>query len=315
MRDTGGVPRQLVRRVVPFVIALSLSGCGGARADEPGCGDGKIDSDEQCDDGNAVSGDGCSAGCLDERYGSLVVTYSFNVAEAGHDDPGVFTSDACTDFAPGGDTFVRLRTSSSETVEKTLSCIPPPERHPHTPGPTTVTLAGIPVGPQEFEFTILAGPESALKELTMPRSFSATIPPAGTPAATATVELGNADFLEPPRGALLFQTYFGDKSAGSCAATSPPVANQRVTLRDAEGNVVQAQTDDATPTDGQTLGACRWPGADDAQRIKDLPSGRYHLSIVGVAADGHDAFCAEANVFVGAGEKNPTYPLVALPCP
>ena len=30
------------------------------------CGDGTIEYPEQCDDGNLVSGDGCSAGCLDE---------------------------------------------------------------------------------------------------------------------------------------------------------------------------------------------------------------------------------------------------------
>jgi fibro-slime domain-containing protein len=30
----------------------------------PGCGDGKLTSDEACDDGNTVDGDGCSANCL-----------------------------------------------------------------------------------------------------------------------------------------------------------------------------------------------------------------------------------------------------------
>ncbi|MBL9105409.1 MAG: DUF4215 domain-containing protein [Myxococcales bacterium] len=30
------------------------------------CGDGQIDGDEQCDDGNAASGDGCSVGCFRE---------------------------------------------------------------------------------------------------------------------------------------------------------------------------------------------------------------------------------------------------------
>ncbi|MBN2801679.1 MAG: DUF4215 domain-containing protein [Deltaproteobacteria bacterium] len=30
----------------------------------PGCGDGKLDDDEACDDGNKESGDGCSANCL-----------------------------------------------------------------------------------------------------------------------------------------------------------------------------------------------------------------------------------------------------------
>ncbi|MCA9222553.1 MAG: DUF4215 domain-containing protein [Planctomycetales bacterium] len=34
----------------------------------PRCGDGKVDagSTEECDDGNATNGDGCSAACLNE---------------------------------------------------------------------------------------------------------------------------------------------------------------------------------------------------------------------------------------------------------
>jgi cysteine-rich repeat protein len=34
---------------------------------EPACGDGAVDSDEDCDDGNDVSGDGCDAGCFVEE--------------------------------------------------------------------------------------------------------------------------------------------------------------------------------------------------------------------------------------------------------
>lgn len=33
----------------------------------PSCGDGHVDPGEQCDDGNTVSGDGCSATCQDEN--------------------------------------------------------------------------------------------------------------------------------------------------------------------------------------------------------------------------------------------------------
>src|SRR5450755_515435 len=35
----------------------------------PGCGDGTLTSDEACDDGNKVSGDGCSATCLQGERG------------------------------------------------------------------------------------------------------------------------------------------------------------------------------------------------------------------------------------------------------
>ncbi len=58
------------------LLALTLvfpAGCAGDGMDlvsEMGgggvCGDGTLDSVEECDDGNGVDGDGCSAGCSDE---------------------------------------------------------------------------------------------------------------------------------------------------------------------------------------------------------------------------------------------------------
>ncbi len=56
-------------------IALCFFACGGSHANNPDastggggvCGDGKITDNEQCDDGNTVSGDGCSADCQIEQ--------------------------------------------------------------------------------------------------------------------------------------------------------------------------------------------------------------------------------------------------------
>jgi len=35
---------------------------------DPVCGDSRLDPGEQCDDGNTVDGDGCSATCMREAY-------------------------------------------------------------------------------------------------------------------------------------------------------------------------------------------------------------------------------------------------------
>src|SRR5262245_1353648 len=43
-----------------------ISGGGGDDDDAPICGDGVIAATEGCDDGNAASGDGCSATCVAE---------------------------------------------------------------------------------------------------------------------------------------------------------------------------------------------------------------------------------------------------------
>ncbi len=41
-------------------------GCSAICEDEPLCGDGTLDTGEECDDGNTIDGDGCSAICEDE---------------------------------------------------------------------------------------------------------------------------------------------------------------------------------------------------------------------------------------------------------
>jgi len=61
--------------VAVFLVAMTgpVVGCRGARSVRETCGNGVIDHDrgEVCDDGNQVSGDGCSADCRsDERCGN-----------------------------------------------------------------------------------------------------------------------------------------------------------------------------------------------------------------------------------------------------
>ncbi len=48
-----------------LVAGGSLVGCGDSTTNEPAavCGNGKVETGESCDDGNKVSGDGCSASC------------------------------------------------------------------------------------------------------------------------------------------------------------------------------------------------------------------------------------------------------------
>jgi fibro-slime domain-containing protein len=45
------------------------SACGANAPPPPNCGDGMLTSDEACDDGNLVSGDGCAANCLSVERG------------------------------------------------------------------------------------------------------------------------------------------------------------------------------------------------------------------------------------------------------
>ena len=49
---------------------IDTSACDGA----PICGDGSVDGDESCDDGNNVDGDGCSADCTQDQCGDGFTT-------------------------------------------------------------------------------------------------------------------------------------------------------------------------------------------------------------------------------------------------
>ena len=64
-----------VRHRLPWLALTGL--CLAACSDDPGpapdpaaCGDGAVDTGEQCDDGNITSGDGCSASCRLETASS-----------------------------------------------------------------------------------------------------------------------------------------------------------------------------------------------------------------------------------------------------
>jgi cysteine-rich repeat protein len=58
---------------------------------EPICGDGTVDADEDCDDGNNTSGDGCSADCYEEVCGNAIVDVQEQC-----DDGNTLSADGCS---------------------------------------------------------------------------------------------------------------------------------------------------------------------------------------------------------------------------
>jgi cysteine-rich repeat protein len=70
--------------------AVSNDGCDNGCL-LPVCGDGVVEDAEQCDDGNVAAGDGCSASCLNEVCGNGVI-------DPGEpcDDGNTNNSDACS---------------------------------------------------------------------------------------------------------------------------------------------------------------------------------------------------------------------------
>lgn len=101
------------------VLALSgLAGCKQLLESRPPlgtCGDGTIQAGEECDDGNQVSGDGCSAGCKKEVCGNGVVDSGEECDNGLANDNSGDCTLACKK-ARCGDGFVKSRGSGTFEV-------------------------------------------------------------------------------------------------------------------------------------------------------------------------------------------------------
>jgi len=69
------------------------------------CGDGFIDTAEECDDGNTTDGDGCSSACVKEEGGDDIITGDYSICGDGVaesledcDDGNKINGDGCSEF-------------------------------------------------------------------------------------------------------------------------------------------------------------------------------------------------------------------------
>ena len=80
-----------------LVIALaSACGGGGGGNNNGTCGDGEVTGSEQCDDGNTVSGDGCSSTCTTESTSGHCGDGIVDVATEQCDDGNTASGDGCS---------------------------------------------------------------------------------------------------------------------------------------------------------------------------------------------------------------------------
>jgi cysteine-rich repeat protein len=92
----------MLARLVSVLALLGIaSGCGDDEADDGSngqgsCGDGSVDSGEQCDDGNRADGDGCSASCQTEEGGAVCGNSEVEEGET-CDDGNTVAGDGCSD--------------------------------------------------------------------------------------------------------------------------------------------------------------------------------------------------------------------------
>ncbi|HEX7668765.1 MAG TPA: DUF4215 domain-containing protein, partial [Polyangiaceae bacterium] len=98
----------------------AAANCNGVSA--PGCGDGKIEGSEQCDDGNSTPGDGCSGVCQIEPFYACPAEGQPCVTTIICGDGNVGPGEACDDGNQvGGDGCA----ANCRTVEKGYACPTP----------------------------------------------------------------------------------------------------------------------------------------------------------------------------------------------
>lgn len=87
-------------------VVIPPGGGGGGRRHTPVCGDAILESPEQCDDGNVLSGDGCSSSCQYEVCGDSITQPALGEqCDDGNLNNGDGCSDRCFDentIIPGG---------------------------------------------------------------------------------------------------------------------------------------------------------------------------------------------------------------------
>jgi cysteine-rich repeat protein len=77
-----------------FVLGLVIAACGGGNNNTHACGDGHVDADEECDDGNVLSNDGCTSACrLETSHCGDGIT---EVATEQCDDGNNVSGDGCS---------------------------------------------------------------------------------------------------------------------------------------------------------------------------------------------------------------------------
>ena len=256
------------------------------------CGNGKVESGEQCDKGaqNGVDGSGCSSSCM---YANIpVATIEVSYSKLLNEVPG-FDGATCVDLGIGGAHVVL--TGPQPVDEVWMGCMQSQQYPNVTPGTYQATI------------TLL---DANMQPLTNPVMTLMTDVQKG-PVTSLGINFRYTDFIVSYTGQLDFDPQWGamDKR---CNDIGPSIM-ESVTLKDSKGALVTmpAATDDGLKLDG-TFGSCFTGSSTAPQRVKPLTWGHYTL-VLQAKVTGAVAFCQSYDVFVPPGTAPQTYELVVNP--
>jgi len=303
--------RPTTARSLPPLFAFALAGCGGGAV----CGNGVVESGEQCDDGarNGQPGDACSATCqsISVPLVQLQVAWSL-LAMTGV--PG-YQGAGCKDV---GAESAHVVIGGPAVADEIVPCLSYGRLYdadcPEADG-GSMTSCGthLPAGGYTATVTLLDGSGAPLTH----GVSTAVVRAVAGQVATLPVDFEMKDFLAQYTGSLQLRASWGSDGT-KCANATPPVMLEALRL------VPMGQT---APVMGMTMpndisldgtpGMCFTPTTIYySEEAKGVPWGPYTLGVEGFAQAGAPpAYCLSLPIFIGPGANNqawsPTVPPVA----
>ncbi len=296
--------------------ALFTIDCGGDAG--PTCGNGVVESGEQCDDGakNGTAGDACSSSCNSISIAKVQLNITWSLFAYLEPMPPGYQAPACSDF---GATKIHLQlvgptqTDGVDSFDTSLDC----EKHSQGfPDPTlcmrdaTGRCMPLPAGVYQATGTLLRDDGLAVSNAVSTTKISAR-PSLGAPVILP-IDFEPGDILNPQlTGTFKFHVGWGAMGV-KCADAK--VTKESIVMLDGTGHPVLTMTKDGTRLDG-TPGNCYTPmivnGVLQPQEIDNLTWGRYSIAVYSPDA----GFCAMQPLFVNPGQNPVTYDLVAMVAP
>jgi cysteine-rich repeat protein len=269
---TGHLAGASVRLSIVFGLAVlpGAAGCGGSV-----CGNGEVESGEQCDDGNDRNDDSCTNSCAQHLTLDAQIVFSFLAQEG-----VVGFNENCSGV---GAKTVRLELTGPMTDTQDVEC---------TFG--QYTFKALVPGTYQVKGTML---DSTGAALTMGDSVTGFTIAAQT--VSASLNFAFADFIGAYQGNWFYRFKWG--GANTCAGAIPPVTMATIRL---ERDGVPVMTTTGTVVDGLTPGAC-FDASDVGHAINDLPWGAATLTVTGLDSTGTPQFMETFPTFLGAGVSNP----------
>jgi hypothetical protein len=257
------------------------------------CGNGVVESGEQCDNGmnNGTQGNNCNSSCQSVSVPRASLVVSYQRLKVTVDGVSNYASPTCTDL---GIANAKITLSGPQADMVTIDC-------------SQTTKSWDPIMPGMYTATIQLF-DSTGNAVTKPKTSMPMDVQIGAPVQLQ-FTFDVTDYLRTDyQGVFYFVPSWGTEGT-YCLAAGVTVESVTMTADGASAPLTLV-TDAGHKLDGTGAANCFSPSAAMTfEKVLNVPWGYYTLKLVGSDASG--GFCHSFHVFAGIGVGTPTYQLVA----